>query len=254
MTLKLPPVLAREIERWPEHELSSVDVDNQLWPAMVFLAALAYPESHEKRDRAILAMKALVARAYKDLGGTEDVSSMVNALRVENQRGTLNLLQKRLDKRLYVGHVVSSLVGSVRRPGLRERVSPVDQKRTRDYLMRRGASMEAAVRMTMTVQTRPGSRKTLSDYARQSGTSKAKFMNEWWAPEVFHLALSFFVVSCRWKDPRGFNIARLLANPGWSLEALRRAEFFAGLTRASNLPPSLHGIRSAALIRLIPTA
>jgi hypothetical protein len=236
-------------------ELTQVDISSPLWAAMVFLAVLAYPESTDRRDRAILAMKAWVYRAARSFNKPvgSDSASVFAAMPVQQQNGTLRRLSMRLDKRLIAGSVASQLVLHMHKPGRIERIAPSQQQRTRQMLMTQGIPYAKAVRLTMQTRTWPGKLFSLNDYAKRYPGGSARFKNQVWRPEILHLALAFHSTALGWRDPLGFNIFRLLANPQWILNALNVAELNAEmLKRLSNLPAALYGFRSTPLIRLLP--
>jgi hypothetical protein len=238
-----------------DREVTYVDTSNPLWAAMVFLATLAYPENYGRRDRAILAMKALMYRASRRFGMplASDSSAVLAQMPPQQQNGTLRRLTARLNKRRYAGSVAAELLTGVRRPGRTERISPVDQQRTQFSLMKRGKSYPEARRMVMSRRVLPGQPWSLNDFAKRFPSGPARFKSDAWRPEVLHLILAFNTVAITWRDPHGFNIARLLANPEWVLRALEHAESNATLLpRTINLPKSLARVRTTRFIRLIP--
>lgn len=190
-------------------------------------------------------------RLNKPLGG--DASEIFSSIPVQQQHGTIRRLGARLDKRLLAGSVASQLLVGMRKPGKVERISPVNQQQTRLALIARGASYTNAVRMTMTKRTNAGIAWSLNDFAKLFPSGPARFKSQVWRPEILHLTLAFHTVAISWRDPRGFNVMRLLANPEWSLRALASAESLAAfLPRTSNLPKSLGRLRTTQFIRLVP--
>ncbi len=236
-------------------EITHIPTDNPLWCAIVFLAVLAYPESFEKRDRAILAMKALMIRAARSFGKPTGASSakVLASMPVQQQEGTLRLLSRRLHKRQLAGVVASNLIMDLHRPGATVAVPPEVQQQTRFRLIARGLSPRRAAELTMTQRHLPGRPYTLNDYARKYRGGAAKFKSDVWRPEILHFVLAFHSVRLEWRDPRGFNLHRLLANPEWSIGALRSAEVEAScLPRTINLPKALRAAARAPQIRLVP--
>jgi hypothetical protein len=237
-------------------EVTLVDTSNPLWAAMVFLAVLAYPESFIRRDRAILAMKALMYRAARSFDRPIgcDSSDTFASMPVQQQRGTLRRLDGRLKKRLKAGIVASLLLIGLRKPGRVVRIAPLDQQRTRQALIANGASYTQAARLTMKRRTFPGKPYSLNDFARHYAGGAARFKTDVWRPEIVHLTLAFHSLAVTWPDSRGFGVARLLANPDWSVQALKSADLHAEmLPRTANLPKALSRLRGARLIRLIPS-
>jgi hypothetical protein len=238
-----------------DKEVTYVDTSNPLWAAMVFLATLAYPENYDRRDRAILAMKALMYRAArrfdKPLGSHS--SAVLAQMPPQAQNGTLRRLTARLNKRLLAGSVAARLLVEVRRPGRVEKVSPRLQQQTLFALMKRGKSYTEARRMVMTQRVLPGPPLSLNDFAKRFPSGPARFKSDAWRPEILHLTHAFHTVAITWRDPHGFNVARLLANPEWVLHALEHAESNAThLPRTINLPKSLARVRTIRFIRLVP--
>jgi hypothetical protein len=88
-----------------DKEVTYVDTSNPLWAAMVFLATLAYPENYDRRDRAILAMRALMYRAARrfDRALGSHSSAVLAQMPPQSQNGTLRRLTARLNKRLQAG-------------------------------------------------------------------------------------------------------------------------------------------------------
>jgi hypothetical protein len=238
----------------PDREVTYVDTANPLWAAMVFLAVLAYPEDYGRRDRAILAMKALMCRAAKRLGLPSDrnESELFARMPPQQQRGTLRRLSGRLYKRQQAGVAASYLLLGVRKPGHRKPITPAAQQKTVFSLLSRGATYAQARKMVMRHTLMPGPPLSLNDFAKRYSGGPARFKSDAWRPEILHLILAFHSVRISWKDPHGFSVVRLLANPEWSLKALRVAEMNAALLpRTSNLPSSLRAVRTTPLIRLI---
>ena len=238
-----------------DKEVTHVDTSNPLWAAMVFLATVAYPEDWSKRDRAMLAMKAVMYRAARRFGkpiGT-DAKAVFSQMPVQQQSGTLRRLSARLQKRLVAGRVASSLLSGVRRLARIEYVPPAIQQRTRMAMISRGVPYKRALTMTMTKQHIAGAPWTLNDHAKAYPGGPARFKSDVWRPEILHLIKAFHTVALEWRDPRGFNVLRLLANPGWSRRALESAERLASLLpRTSNLPQSLRRAVATPRVRLVP--
>ena len=238
-----------------DREVTHVDTANPLWAAMVFLGVLAYPEDYGRRDRAILAMRALTYRGARRFGApiASDSAAVFARMPPQQQDGTLRRLSARLQKRLLAGSVAAQLLVEVRKPGRIEKVPPHLQQQTLFALMKRGKPYSQAVSMVMKQRTLPGSPWSLNDFARRFPGGPARFKSGAWRPEILHLILAFHTMAITWKDPHGFNIIRLLANPEWARDALRHAEVNATfLPRTSNLPTSLRSLRTARLIRLVP--
>ncbi len=222
---------------------------------MVFLATLAYPENWDRRDRAMLAMKALMYRAAQRFGKPigADASAVFFKMPVQQQNGTIRRLSERLRKRQVAGETLSVLLMNTRRPGRIERISPQDQQRTTFRLVARGMSYERAHKSTMRRQIHPGKAYSLNDYAKRWPSGAGTFKSTVWRPEIAPLTMAFRATRMNWRDTHAFNVPRLLANPEWVIRALELAEFYASvLPRTTNLSASLARLRKTKFIRLVP--
>lgn len=200
-------------------ELTSLEVGTpaqQFDAATGFLAALAYPESHSKRNRACLAMRAMMFRWARDVGRLTRTVAVAEAFALppRNMGGSMRRLEDRIKRRLEAAEVFARLL----------------------------------------LQFRPAS--DAEPYSLRAFQARRRIGPHYrgtWCLEVMHLAMALRALSMRWTDPRGFGVRTLLANPGWIVAALDSAESFAQLRRASNLPAALAGYRRAFLVRLIPS-
>jgi hypothetical protein len=191
--------------------------DGELPAAMLFLALIAYPESSREeeklRARALLAMQAWCERQARAAGYAIN-GTAIKALRVEHQTNTLRRLSTRLQKRLEAGRTGAMLLLKVRRPG------------------------------------KLGAPYNVSDFAEASG-NRSKFLSVLWQPEVLPMCLVFHAVRLRWRDPRGFGVRRLLANPAWAIPALEAVEHWGqALPHLINLPLTLQRSVRTQFVRI----
>jgi len=235
-------------------EVIEIDLRKPLLAAMLYLSVLAYPEDESSRQRARLAMFALMIRAARKRGLPDppDAAEVLRMMPVQQMEGTLRRLTDRLNKRLLGARALAYLIGDLRHPGPGVRVPPDVQKKTRDRFLRAGLSMRRADELTTKVLITPGRRWTLNDFAREYGSGK--FKCDAWNPAILHLASAFREVALRWADPRGLSVLTLLARPDWVIRAVQSAEVFAHcMPRTINHPPALRNLRPENLIRLVPT-
>ncbi len=215
-------------------ELTTVPAENPLLTAMVFLAALAYPEDWTKRDRAIESMKALVFRAAKTRGQLDRLPA--EKMTRQQMENTLRLLTKRIDKRLQASTVCADLLMRIKRPGKPHRLAPTAVQATKWHLRKAGIPEARVSELAATTRATPGKAWSLNDHAKHG---PARFKSDAWRPEVMHLAMALNSVKRKWSDPRGrpFSVATLLFNPEWVIPAIRSAEASASYwPHVSNMP------------------
>lgn len=240
-------------------EITPIDSRNPVMAAMMFLAALAYPESHPKRTRAV---KAMLVRLYRDarkaghpIGRSDAANQLIAAIKVQQQTNTLRQTGNRLDKRVLQAEVALRLLASVRRPGPPVRIHPDVRKQTRDWLMRAGFSMDSADKHAARVSKDGGAPYSLNEYGNAHG-GKSAFKRDVWRMDVLHLALVYRSARKQWERQHQLvmtDFMQLVASPEWVIPALQTAEKkLSGMRRAINLPPALERMRNARAIRLIP--
>jgi hypothetical protein len=234
-------------------EITEVDIRNPLVAAMVFLAAVAYPESHSERDRAIDAMRALLVRACLARAlPTGDYGDLLARMPNQQQDGTLRRLSTRLHWRITMANCAGRLLSRTRKIVGYTRATPSEQKRRRDALLRAGTSLQQATRRAAILWPAAGQPYSLNDFAKQWPAGQARFKSTVWAPEVLHLAMALRSEIVR--GAASIGVVGLLRNPHWAPRAIERAEsFWLNMRRASNLPPALVGFKRARLVRIVPT-
>lgn len=251
----------------------------ELLSAMAFLAALAYPESSAKRDRAIEAMKVLMLRAARQRGITVQPWSMRN----RNVDGTLRRLDGRIEKRLEAAEAASVFSLGLREAGQETRIGPREQQRTRSWLRSIGARIAtsaddarrnggALVATHRQVPCRPIS---VNAWARMGREITGRFeigplnldlhfkrprvRGDWerdtWRTSrpVLHLACALRSLHLKRHDPRGFGVFTLLANPQWIREVLQSAEQHL-LSLELSEHPALKQFRHCGRVRLMADA
>jgi len=197
-----------------EVTLVNVDMDGELWAVMVYLAALAYPESYESRDHFILAMKAHCVRyAQRQSRMTRAAGSFVTrAITAQQHRGSMRLGIGRIMRRLEMAEVII--------PNLLESLSsPALQIRTSGSITQR-----------------------IDDLQRDRSTAMSQWSE---SKRVLHLAIALrSIVLARMKEPN-WHVISLLHRPEWVRSALVNAEMNAQILRA------LHQIKGTDLVRLV---
>lgn len=240
-------------------EITEAD-ENSVLAAMMFLAALAYPESHAARNRAVSAMLARVKRDARAVdhpaGRSEDARQLFAQVKRQQQRNTLRQTGKRLQRRFLQAEIASQLLMGMRRVISHKKIPPEVQKFTRDKLMREhDFGMDQALRMTAQTWPVMGSPVSLNTYARPNGGLTA-FRRDVWRPEVVHLALAFRVATMKWEREHGralVNFLELVIEPDWITGALKSAEAKLDILRtARGLHPAFARVRSIRAIRLVP--
>lgn len=234
-------------------EFTALPIDEpggELFAAMAFLAALAYPESTTYRDRAIEAMKAMMLRAARAHGSDFGKPSML----MQQQHGTLRRLDGRIEKRLDAAQAAAFFMLGAHARGSRElKLDAANVKRTRDWLMRHGHTMASADKHAAKYRSIPGPLLSVNRWALRTG--RGDWERDTWRPSrpVLHLALALRVVQMQWTDPRPFGLWPLLANPQWIRAALASAEnHVVHLEYAARRRPALAGIAGAKRVRLLP--
>jgi hypothetical protein len=200
-------------------ETTELDLDapgGELRAAMAYLAALAYPESHRKRNNSVKALLALMNRAARDLG--KPLSPSASDLFAEVPRQ----MQAR---RLGTG-----------RKGMLPRI--------RRRLQAAQAAAEAF-----------GGR-SLREIAAAHAGDAAYFLHTVWSESkpVLHLALAMRGTLMRWEDDGRPAYLQLLARPAWVREAMRSAESWRSMLSVGERakPEFLHHIDADAFVRLVP--
>jgi hypothetical protein len=185
-----------------------------LFAAMMYLAALAYPESHAKRQRFILAMKAYCLRyaRHQRRIDRERVAIIITAITPQQQRGQLGAGFRRIAHRVHMADVaLLSFLELLSSPALQ---------------IRSGVPLTA--RMD---QVRGGARPA---FRRWQATRP-----------VLHLALALRTIL---QEPLELGVA-LLYDPAWVPRALRFAEH--ALLPTLRTSPLMRGVRAIRLLLLV---
>jgi hypothetical protein len=187
-------------------EVTDIDVDavGELFAAMVFLAALAYPQSHPARNRFITAMKSACQRAARAAGR----STAAPVLLAKNQNATLRLGVKRIHYRVLAARAASCELPTIFFQRLLRGVEFVGPDAAKASLQLRAKNSRTRRIESIT-----------NDHSRAFRHWRAT------AP-VLHLGLSLNSVPAAYGA--GF---QLLFNTGWIAAALRRAEVLAQVLR-----------------------
>lgn len=239
------PVLAGEIT-----DVSVATAADQIVAVMRLLAALAYPESHKRRDHAMQAMHVMLLRAAKNGGQTVPPGGLLNAMKAQQQHRALDDLSDRINERLYAARVAAMLLLRMCRPIKTMALpTPGDEAATHLWLSKVLSSGPARAQAWRDVS---GDRYSLNDFAKHSNWTAARFKSETWRPEVIHLGMALDRVVAHWDDPRGFGIFTMLANPGWIVAAVARAERLARILQvAGQSIEGLSGIRAERQVHLV---
>lgn len=230
----------------------------ELFAAMAFLAALAYPESTAKRDRAIEAMKSLMLRAARTYGRDYGTPPML----AQQQHGTLRRLAVRVGKRLDAAEAAAMFSLGLRQAGRKVKISPADQQRARSFVRRAGGRVAASPDdarknggVVVATQRRERGAVASVNYWAKRHSMRGDWERDTWRPSrpVLHLALGLRRVRMDWTDPRGFGLFPLLANPQWVRVALGSAErHVVLLEHAGEKYATLAAYRDCTRLRLIP--
>jgi hypothetical protein len=209
-TLKVPAALLAG------DEATSVSLSapgGEVFAAMMYLAALAYPESHAKRDRFVLAMKAHCLRhARRQRRITrEHAAVIVTGITPQQQRGRLGQGFGRVAHRIRMADAAL--------PSFLELLS------------------SRSFRITVN--------STLTDRLGQVSGDRRETFRTWKATRpVLHLALALRTIL---QEPRELGV-ELLYEPTWVPRALKFAEHV--LLPTLRTSPLMHRIRA---IRLLPS-
>ncbi len=244
-------------------EITALPLDEpggELFAAMAYLAAVAYPESTTKRDRAIEAMKAMMLRAARRHGLKYGKPPML----AQQQHGTLRRLASRLQKRLAAAEAAAWFVFGTRTPGRAVKLGPAEIQRARFFVMRAGGRIAASadeIRRTgggilvATHRTELGPLLSVNHWSRREQmVGVGDFERDTWRSSraVLHLAFALRGIRRNWTDPRGFGLFTLLANPQWVREALPSSErWLVLLEHAAQRHPALETFRHLSRVRLV---
>lgn len=240
--------------------LLRVDPQNTLAAAIVYLAALAYPEGGKSAERAQLAMRAWCGRPWREAGQDRNhpelaavISTTVSTIAVRDMENALKKLNRMIGRRLETGKAAVTLQffnhGYARAP------IPLDkQARSRQWLIfKHGLSSERAQELTARTHllSKPF---TLNTVARQSGMSPGKFKDGVWKETLpaLHLALALHSQILE-MDLRRYDVLTLLiSHARWTISAIRSAESWAeNLPVTQGLQPALKRLRDINRVRII---
>lgn len=191
----------------------------ELLASIAYLAVMAYPESHRKRDRAVLACLAFMNRAARHLG--KPLSPIASEL-------FRDVPQRRQGEILGTG-----------------------QKGMLPRIYRRNLAARAAQRMISTGCS-------LHKVAEIYSGNESYFLHTVWGESkpVLHLAVGLRSVLANWQDDGRPPYLQLLARLGWVREAMTRAENWRRLltigVNARSAHEFMRHIDSEAFIRLVP--
>lgn len=194
-------------------EVTSVDASNSLFAAMVFIAALAYPEDHAARDYFILATKAHCVRfaQHRRRMSRAAGSPTTNAIAAQQQRAAMRKGIERIRIRLQMAEIIapSYLEALSKNTLLRVKIKIKDEN---------GLELDSYTKAlaSLPVDQRTGMRH--------------------WAESkpVTHLAMALRSVILEQKKQMGtrWHVLTLLHQPGWILQTIPTAEHHLAQLRA----------------------
>lgn len=200
-------------------ETTELDLDapgGELLGAIAYLAVLAYPESHRKRDRCVSALLALCNRAARDAG-----------------KPTAAFASELFDEVPH--HVQARTLSTTGRKGMLPRVR------------RRLVAADAAAHAFLG--------QSINKAAKRSGMDESYFMYNIWAKSkpVLHLALALREVLLSWQHDGHPIYLQLIARPSWVRSAIVSAENWRVMLSAEGRAPAfMREINPDDFIRLLP--
>lgn len=240
--------------------LLRADSENTLAAAIVYLAALAYPEGGKNAERAQLAMRAWCARKWRETGQDRNqpelaavIPAIINQISVRDMENAMSKVNRKVFRRIKVGKAAAEL--QFFQHGYARVGIPLDeQARSRRHLIfQHKFSSERA--QLLTPKTRLLSKPfTLNAIAKQSGMSPGKFKDGVWKETlpVLHLALGLHSQILE-MDLRSYDLLILLVNHArWTTNAIQGAEMWAqNLSFTKDLQPALMRLRQVNRVRIV---
>lgn len=198
---------ADEITRVP------IEAHGELFAAMMYLAALAYPESRAERDEFIRAMKAhclRLGRRHRRIG-REAAAPAIGAMTPQRQAGRMRAGLRRVAHRLQIAEVAlpsfvellgSGCIAIKIRGSLTQRISELEIDRRETF--RKWKAARPVLHLALAMRTACGDPRRVD----------VSLLHEpQWAPRALRLAEAYLEVLRRSPGLVGASAVRLIPNP-----------------------------------------